>query len=278
MEAQRYKKTEEPSSWCSQSPRLSYHLSLLILPAATPHYPSMSSRKNQQSNRPTVDRTVVPTTTSFGLLSTAAFSQAATVPSLNIQPVLNNVCPRFGISPIAMPTSSAPSVHRRTRKKNGRFDVSLEQSLRHIDQLILESTNGEEIEGLKQYKRRLKNRQAAIDSRYRKKKRTEELEAENKLHVERNRGLEEEKIQLQIQLKNLAVKNEELLLQNVRLSQEVGVLRSEREHLAEKQADPSPTTLQSQPFNGFSEFSIDIDNWDEFIMADGFAMDSNQWM
>ncbi|KAH7108747.1 hypothetical protein B0J11DRAFT_586789 [Dendryphion nanum] len=182
-----------------------------------------------------------------------------------------------------MPTSSAPGVHRRARKKNGRFDVPLERSLQHIDQLILESTNGEEIEELKRHKRRLKNRQAAyespgIDSRYRKKKRTEELGAENELYVERNRGLEEEKAELEMQLKNLTIKNEELLLQNGHLSQEVGALRSERERLVEKQSDPSPTILQSQPFNEFSEFSIDIDNWDEFIMANSFTMDSNQWM
>ncbi|KAH7111765.1 hypothetical protein B0J11DRAFT_512019 [Dendryphion nanum] len=238
----------------------------------------MSSRKNQQLNRSTFDRTVVPTTTSFDLLSTATFSQVATVPSFNSQPGLNNVYPKFGISPIAMPTSSAPGVHRRARRKNARFDIPLEQNLQNIDQLILESTSGEKIEELKQHKRRLKNRQAAIDSRYRKKKRTEELGVENKLYVERNRGLEEEKAELEMQLKNLTVKNEELLLQNSHLSQEVGALRSERERLVEKQSDPSPTILLSQPLDEFSEFSIDMDKWNEFVMADDFAMNSNQWM
>ncbi|KAH7108863.1 hypothetical protein B0J11DRAFT_602051 [Dendryphion nanum] len=177
-----------------------------------------------------------------------------------------------------MPTSSAPGVHRRARKKNGRFDVPLERSLQHIDQLILESTNDEEIEELKQHKRRLKNRQAAIDSRYRKKKRTEELEAENKLHVERNRGLEEEKVQLQMQLKNLTVKNDELLLQNSHLLQEVAALKSERECMAKKQSGLSPTILPSQPLNEFSEFSFDTDSREEFVMVDDFAMDSTQQM
>lgn len=81
-----------------------------------------------------------------------------------------------------------------------------------------------------------------------------------------------------MQLKNLTVKNEELLLQNSHLSQEVEALKSERERLVEKQSDPSPTILPSQPLNEFSEFSIDIDNWDEFVMVDDFAMDSNQRM
>ncbi|GME26158.1 hypothetical protein AOQ84DRAFT_305905 [Neofusicoccum parvum] len=71
------------------------------------------------------------------------------------------------------------------RKKNIRFEIPPERSLLNIDQLIAQSTNEEEIKELKQQKRLLRNRQAALDSRQRKEKITEELEKEKKLWTER---------------------------------------------------------------------------------------------
>ncbi|GME64582.1 hypothetical protein AOQ84DRAFT_305905 [Neofusicoccum parvum] len=71
------------------------------------------------------------------------------------------------------------------RKKNTRFEIPPERSLLNIDQLIAQSTNEEEIKELKQQKRLLRNRQAALDSRQRKEKITEELEKEKKLWTER---------------------------------------------------------------------------------------------
>ncbi|OCK75706.1 hypothetical protein K432DRAFT_408789 [Lepidopterella palustris CBS 459.81] len=211
------------------------------------------------------------------MLRTAA-SDVATAPSFNSKPGLNNVYHTSSISPVAMPTSSTLGLCRRDRKKNARFDIPPERSLQNIDQLILESTNDEEVKELKQHKRLLRNRQAALDTRYRKKKHTEELEEEKKLYVERKRELEDEKKKLQMQLKNLTIEYEELLLQNSQLSQEVEALKLERERLVEKQSDPSTTILPSQPPIEFSELTLDIENWDEFVMVDDFAMDSNQQM
>lgn len=96
--------------------------------------------------------------------------------------------------------------------------------------------------------------------------------------MERKRELEDEKKKLQMQLKNLTIEYEELLLQNSQLSQEVEALKLERERLVEKQSDPSTTILPSQPPIEFSELTLDIENWDEFVMVDDFAMDSNQQM
>lgn len=66
------------------------------------------------------------------------------------------------------------------RKKNARFDIPAERNLNNIDQLIQQSTDEQEIKELKQQKRLLRNRQAALDSRQRKKQHTERLEDEKK--------------------------------------------------------------------------------------------------
>ncbi|EWC46003.1 hypothetical protein DRE_04796 [Drechslerella stenobrocha 248] len=68
------------------------------------------------------------------------------------------------------------------RKKNARFDIPAERTLLNIDSLITQSTDESEIKELKQQKRLLRNRQAALDSRQRKKQHTERLEEEKKVH------------------------------------------------------------------------------------------------
>ncbi|ETS87490.1 hypothetical protein PFICI_01318 [Pestalotiopsis fici W106-1] len=69
------------------------------------------------------------------------------------------------------------------RKKNARFDIPAERNLNNIDQLISQSNDDQEIKELKQQKRLLRNRQAALDSRQRKKLHTERLEDEKKQYT-----------------------------------------------------------------------------------------------
>ncbi|KAI1841702.1 hypothetical protein JX265_006251 [Neoarthrinium moseri] len=69
------------------------------------------------------------------------------------------------------------------RKKNARFDIPAERNLTNIDHLIAQSTDEQEIKELKQQKRLLRNRQAALDSRQRKKQHTERLEDEKKQYT-----------------------------------------------------------------------------------------------
>lgn len=69
------------------------------------------------------------------------------------------------------------------RKKNARFDIPAERNLDNIDTLISQSTDDQEIKELKQQKRLLRNRQAALDSRQRKKQHTERLEEEKKQYT-----------------------------------------------------------------------------------------------
>ena len=78
--------------------------------------------------------------------------------------------------------NSNPPLLRRDgiRKKNARFEIPAERTLRTIDQLIAQTHDETQIKELKQQKRLLRNRQAALDSRQRKKQHTERLEEEKK--------------------------------------------------------------------------------------------------
>ncbi|KAG5997533.1 hypothetical protein E4U54_002349 [Claviceps lovelessii] len=78
------------------------------------------------------------------------------------------------------------------RKKNARFEIPAERNLTNIDSLISQSTDDQEIKELKQQKRLLRNRQAALDSRQRKKQHTERLEDEKKQYTAVINDLEEE--------------------------------------------------------------------------------------
>lgn len=86
------------------------------------------------------------------------------------------------------------------RKKNARFDIPAERNLNNIDQLIAQSTDEQEIKELKQQKRLLRNRQAALDSRQRKKQHTERLEDEKKHYTAVINDLEDRLAELQIEL------------------------------------------------------------------------------
>ncbi|GAO14010.1 hypothetical protein UVI_02035630 [Ustilaginoidea virens] len=78
------------------------------------------------------------------------------------------------------------------RKKNARFEIPVERNLSNIDSLIAQSTDDQEIKELKQQKRLLRNRQAALDSRQRKKQHTERLEDEKKQFTSVISDMEEE--------------------------------------------------------------------------------------
>ncbi|KAH8893776.1 hypothetical protein GQ53DRAFT_821679 [Thozetella sp. PMI_491] len=82
------------------------------------------------------------------------------------------------------------------RKKNARFDIPAERNLSNIDHLISQSTDEQEIKELKQQKRLLRNRQAALDSRQRKKMHTERLEDEKKQFTECIANMEDSMKQL----------------------------------------------------------------------------------
>lgn len=89
------------------------------------------------------------------------------------------------------------------RKKNARFDIPAERNLSNIDHLISQSTDEQEIKELKQQKRLLRNRQAALDSRQRKKQHTERLEDEKKQYTEVISSMEEQIAKLEQDMEQL---------------------------------------------------------------------------
>lgn len=97
------------------------------------------------------------------------------------------------------------------RKKNARFDIPAERNLTNIDQLIAQSTDEQEIKELKQQKRLLRNRQAALDSRQRKKLHTERLEDEKKHFTEVISSLEDTIAEMQTALDKLTLEKEQVV-------------------------------------------------------------------
>ncbi|KAK4194367.1 hypothetical protein QBC40DRAFT_35171 [Triangularia verruculosa] len=95
------------------------------------------------------------------------------------------------------------------RKKNARFDIPAERNLTNIDQLIAQSTDEQEIKELKQQKRLLRNRQAALDSRQRKKLHTERLEDEKKHFTEMISNLEDTIADMQRELEKLSMEKQD---------------------------------------------------------------------
>ncbi|KAK0632531.1 hypothetical protein B0T14DRAFT_560215 [Immersiella caudata] len=89
------------------------------------------------------------------------------------------------------------------RKKNARFEIPSERNLGNIDHLISQSTDEQEIKELKQQKRLLRNRQAALDSRQRKKQHTERLEDEKKQYTEVIASLEDQMAKMQEDMEQL---------------------------------------------------------------------------
>ncbi|KAJ2972884.1 hypothetical protein NUW58_g9085 [Xylaria curta] len=112
------------------------------------------------------------------------------------------------------------------RKKNARFDIPAERNLDNIDTLISQSTDDQEIKELKQQKRLLRNRQAALDSRQRKKLHTERLEEEKKQFTGAISSLEEE-------ISDLNMKMAQLLREKDYLQTHIEDLRLEKEEMVQ---------------------------------------------
>ncbi|KAI0151761.1 bZIP transcription factor [Xylariaceae sp. FL1272] len=108
------------------------------------------------------------------------------------------------------------------RKKNARFEIPAERNLDNIDALISQSNDDQEIKELKQQKRLLRNRQAALDSRQRKKQHTERLEEEKKQYTTVISSLEDDMDHLQQKLQQLLREKEFMQdhIENMRLEKE----------------------------------------------------------
>ncbi|KAF2404009.1 hypothetical protein EJ06DRAFT_536277 [Trichodelitschia bisporula] len=174
------------------------------------------------------------------------------------------------------------------RKKNARFEIPPERSLLNIDQLISQSNNDEEIKELKQQKRLLRNRQAALDSRQRKKKHTEQLEEEKKEWNDRLNMLQEELGKMQVQNENLNQEKEHLLRETIQYQQTVESLTWEKENLVRDHTletgelrrkisvltdrlESASNIMPQQPATSYNGFDYGLNNlnmdsdWDEMF-------------
>ncbi|KAI1752539.1 bZIP transcription factor [Xylaria castorea] len=174
------------------------------------------------------------------------------------------------------------------RKKNARFDIPAERNLDNIDTLISQSTDDQEIKELKQQKRLLRNRQAALDSRQRKKQHTERLEEEKKQYTgvissmeediaELNQKLSQllrEKEFMQNHIEDLRLEKEEMVqthtIESGELRKKVSILTDHVQRL-EHSAMPGN--------NGFGNGFNDMDNitmdgtWDNMTYMEDYTME-----
>ncbi|OJD17058.1 hypothetical protein AJ78_02806 [Emergomyces pasteurianus Ep9510] len=182
------------------------------------------------------------------------------------------------------------------RKKNARFDIPAERTLSNIDMLISQCTDEDEIKELKQQKRLLRNRQAALDSRQRKKVHTEQLEEEKKRNSSHIHQLEEtiremklrdeehhrEKAELfereqhlRSYIDQLHMEKEEMIRSH---TLETGELRKKnailREHLEklELSAQPPPNSTFRNEFSDYENITMENAPWDDFSMVNEYSL------
>ncbi|KUJ11151.1 uncharacterized protein LY89DRAFT_237772 [Mollisia scopiformis] len=187
---------------------------------------------------------------------------------------------------------SHPDMTRRgdgIRKKNARFDIPAERNLNNIDQLIAQSTDEQEIKELKQQKRLLRNRQAALDSRQRKKQHTERLEDEKKHYTAVINDLEEDLAEAKLALDEWARKEQQYqqYIESMQLEKEemvrnhtieTGDLRKKVSVLTEHIQRLEVTPMSAMPSStGFSADYSDIDSltmdgaWDNISFLNDFS-------
>ncbi|OLN88642.1 hypothetical protein CCHL11_01696 [Colletotrichum chlorophyti] len=176
------------------------------------------------------------------------------------------------------------------RKKNARFDIPSERNLSNIDQLIAQSTDEQEIKELKQQKRLLRNRQAALDSRQRKKQHTERLEDEKKQFTAVLTEMEEEMAEMRKQMEqllrekqfnqeyieSLSMEKEEMIRSH---TIETGELRKKVSVLTEHVQRLENAAMTAPPNNGFVSGYDDMDGmtmpgtWDNVNYLGEYSME-----
>ncbi|KAJ4335368.1 hypothetical protein N0V87_006157 [Didymella glomerata] len=183
------------------------------------------------------------------------------------------------------------------RKKNARFDIPAERNLFNIDQLIANCTNEDEMKELKQQKRLLRNRQAALDSRQRKKKHTEELEEEKKGWIEKMCGMQEEFATMRIEYDQLIAEKENWHRESMDMHHMINQLQFDKEELVRnhtletgelrkkvavltERLESSSGNMTVAPSTTFTDFASEMDNlnmggneWDNYIFVNDFASD-----
>ncbi|KAF2754079.1 hypothetical protein EJ05DRAFT_494523 [Pseudovirgaria hyperparasitica] len=182
------------------------------------------------------------------------------------------------------------------RKKNARFDIPQDRNLLNIDNLIASCEDADELKELKQQKRLLRNRQAALDSRQRKKKHTEDLEEEKKMWSERLTQMEDEVQRLSLACQQVSQEKEmwrhqcsegQHIIESLNMEKEdmirthtleTGELRKKNSILTEKleaatsgAMSVAPSTTSFSDFPDMDNLNMGASDWDNYIFVDEYA-------
>ncbi|MCJ1357958.1 MAG: hypothetical protein MMC33_007955 [Icmadophila ericetorum] len=186
------------------------------------------------------------------------------------------------------------------RKKNARFEIPAERNLRTIDHLINQTNDEQEIKELKQQKRLLRNRQAALDSRQRKKQHTERLEEEKKHFTSIINDLEEALGEMKLREQEWAREKEgwavsqqqhkqyidTLLMEKEELVRchtiESGELRKKNSFLIEQIQRMESTAMSTAPsstgfsadFSDFDHLTMQSSPWENFSVMNEFSIET----
>ncbi|KAL8905706.1 MAG: hypothetical protein Q9207_002462 [Kuettlingeria erythrocarpa] len=205
--------------------------------------------------------------------------------------------------PLSSPPYNAnPPLLRRDgiRKKNARFEIPAERTLRNIDQMISQTTDEAQIKELKQQKRLLRNRQAALDSRQRKKQHTERLEEEKKATSSMLSDLEDALADMKLREDSWTQERESMLQYHRQQRQAIERLVAEKEELVRRHtietaelrkknayladqaqkldgiamsAVPSSTGY-SADYSDFENLTMESSPWNQFSLVTDFNMES----
>ncbi|KAL9030562.1 MAG: hypothetical protein Q9196_001323 [Gyalolechia fulgens] len=208
--------------------------------------------------------------------------------------------PRSG--PLSSPSYNPnPPLLRRDgiRKKNARFEIPAERTLRTIDTLINQTTDEQEIKELKQQKRLLRNRQAALDSRQRKKQHTERLEEEKKQTSNMISELEDALGEMKLREESWTHEREQMIMFHRQQQQCIDEMMAEKEELVRRHtietaelrkknayladhaqkidsiamsAVPSSTGYSAE-YSDFENLTMESSPWDSFSLATDFNME-----
>ncbi|GAB7363766.1 hypothetical protein MBLNU230_g4334t1 [Neophaeotheca triangularis] len=186
------------------------------------------------------------------------------------------------------------------RKKNGRIDIPQERNIHTIDQLIERTTDEDALRELKQQKRLLRNREAALASRQRKKKHTEDLEIKEKGFATQINMLEKDLANLTIERNQIDHDYQLLYHKHQEAQRTIEVMHDEKRDLVMKHteetsslrkkiqvlsdqldAGPAPAMSAAPSSTGFTDFNAEMEalnmgphDWDNFIFVNDLQNDS----
>ncbi|KAI5249835.1 hypothetical protein E4T43_00416 [Aureobasidium subglaciale] len=183
------------------------------------------------------------------------------------------------------------------RKKNAKIPIPSEITLENIDDLIEGCTDEDEMKQLKAQKRLLRNREAALASRQRKKKHTENLEQKEKHLETKLLSLHQQIDQLRLQVETAESQKQFFISEHNKAHSRIQTMQMEKEDLIcshtketahlrgqinwyreqfEATSPAAPAMSAAPSSTGFTDFNLEMDHlaiedqpWDRFISVQG---------